>query len=165
MGKNTIKHSKNPKTEKKSRKSSVKNPKNNPKRKNTTAKLREMELKREENRKDKIYDSIVMAIRDNEEYLILCSHQFSILMIKKVSFNVLHTANAQGFQPLERTEECKKWVTFIVSVGRKYEELGGKCLDFHSYENSLLMADVIEIGVPEIIIRSEDEIQRKLNEI
>ena len=162
MGMNRMKQKKTLKTAKKS---SVKNPKGKPKRKNTTAKLRETGLKWWEDGKVKIYNEILRATHNNKSYLILCSYQFSILMIKKVSFNVLHTANAQGFQPLERTEECKKWVTFIVSVGRKYEELGGKCLDFPSYENHLLMADLIDIGVPEIVIRHEDEIERKLSEI
>lgn len=88
------------------------------------------------------------------EYTVLLLYFNWIIITKMVSFNVQSTSNPGGFQPVERTENVKKWVIAFVEVWG-YPEV----------QDTYEMQKLVEQGCPVIRISNYREIESKLEEI
>lgn len=108
-----------------------------------------------------IHNEIYKYIHNLPQYVYLFASKNCMLAAKKVTLNICYTANAEGFQPLERTEQCEKWVMFITRSGGYLTATADS--DIAASYN--FIAHLLDKGVPEILIRSKDEIAKKLGEV
>ena len=102
-----------------------------------------------------IIDSICLFVDKNPQYIIIGEHGDFMILAKMVTLNISYTANSDGFQPVDRTEPCKKWIIFLAAV----EEPGKWPTP------SVFLRRLYDSGCQIVCIRDKSEIERKFGEV